>query len=74
MNYSFLQRNLDLFPKLHSRYPVYKLYIIIAEQNLDVLVFWVEIVLTILNYRHRVANPGVFQTEFSTHQILSLEV
>jgi len=26
------------------------MYIIIAEQNLDALVFWVEIVLTILNY------------------------
>jgi len=35
--------------------------------------FWVEIVLTILNYRHRVANFGVFQTDCSTHQILCLE-
>jgi len=38
------------------------MYIIIAEQNLYVLVFWVEIVLAMLNYRHRIANLGVFQT------------
>jgi len=51
-----------------------KFFLALAEQNLDVLVFWFEIVLNILHYRHRVANFGVFQTDCSTHQILCLEV
>jgi len=38
------------------------MYIIIAEQNLEVLVFGDEFVLSILNYRHRVTKFGVFET------------
>jgi len=71
---NILQRKLYMFRKLHSRNPVYVMYIKITKQNSDVPVFWVEIVLTILNYRYRFTNLAVFQRGCSTHQILSLKV